>query len=1028
MKRALLTDFIREVKRSWSRYISIMAIVCLGVGFFAGLNASSPDMILTADTYYTDTNLMDIRIVSTYGLTDEDINALKVYPGIDTIEPTYTVDAILAAQDETYVIRAHSLPSVINQVTLIEGRLPEKPNECLIENGPFLPAQLTIGNTISLYLKDDDIFDSLVTDTFTIVGVIESPYYLTFEKGSSSVGTGGVSSYIMLPESSFALEVYTDVFATLTLTKDLSFNTPFYKNAVTSFVDGMDDFKQKREEERFDELVVEAQSEFDKEKNKALNKLSDAKKTLDDAKYTLDKAQKDLNANKKKALDGFEQAKQTLDGLNYQLSLIDQNQIQLLISTVEGLQAQILSVNNDLTTLNNNLASMKQLLATLDPSSMEYTQLSSEISQLETQIFAKNQELSGLQNALNPLLPQVNDYYQLLAGIKTCEDVLKTKPTVLKQLAAGQKEIDQGYRSYFDGLGKYNSSYEKAMKELDDAQKEIDDLAMTEWFIFTRTDNIGYSEFAENANRISAISKIFPAFFLSIAALVCLASMTRMVDENRTQIGVYKALGYNNTSIALKYLLYSGSATLIGCIIGLSLGFIVFPTIIFNAYRIMYRMPDVMAPFRIDIALQSILLAELATMGASAISCYKELSATPASLIRPKAPRNGKRVLIERIGFLWKRFSFTQKVTVRNLFRYKKRMLMTVIGIAGCTSLIVGAFGVRDSINAIGHKQFSEIAKQDVAVIFNKDFDIEGYKERSKNYPIDNQLFVSFHLAKIEREENTPLEISLIVPEDSKKFEDFVCLKTLKTQTPLPLTENGIMVSEKLASLVGVSVGQEISFTIDDKTYTATIDGIFENYLGHYFYMSKEYYQTLTNTEIELTQVFILSDADANVLGTHLIDDESVLALISFEDISKEFDDVISSLNIVVAVLITCAAFLALIVLFNLVNINVTERMRELATIKVLGFRDNEVTTYLYRENIILTLIGIVTGFGVGIILHQIVIQTLEIDTLLFGRTIAFLSYVYAAGLTIVFSILINIYTHFNLKRIDMIESLKSVE
>jgi len=1028
MSKNLFLDCLREIKKSWGRYFSIMAIVCLGVGFFAGINAASPDMIITAEQYYRDTNLMDIRIVSTHGLTDDDLSAISNYSNVYQVEKAYSYDAIQVTDVETRVIRLHSVPDNINKVRLIEGRMPSNPYECVVENGDILPNEFVIGYEIELYRNNEDISDTLKTNTFKIVGIVESPYYISFEKGASQIGTGGVNTFIMVNKDAFTLDVYTEIYATLEITKDHVFTSSEYKSAIDSFVDGMDGFVAERETIRYENIVQQAQDELDDAKEEAFEEFDKAKKELDSAKRQLDSGQRELDKNKQEAQAGFQQAEETLAMLNEQLALIDMAQIDQSIQTVNGLRLHAQTLEQEIATLDGELQLLLAELETLIPASPEYIDVETRILDINTQISNKTTEIATTNATIQTIDTQLSGYYQLIGGIETCENVLKDRTAVETALKNAQAKLNSGYREYRSGINEYNTEYEKVMQEIEDAQNEINDIEKTEWFVFTRDDNVGYSEFEENASRIAAIATIFPAFFLLIAALVCLTAMTRMVDENRTQIGSYKALGYSNIQIASKYLIYSGSATLIGALIGLSIGFVAFPNLVFNAYKIIYRMPNAITPYHIDLAIQSIILAEIATMGAATLSCYKELSTVPASLLRPKTPKNGKRVLIERIGFIWKHFSFTLKVTTRNLFRYKKKMLMTVIGIAGCTSLMVAAFGIKDSISAIGDIQFNEINKQSLIVILDKNTDINEYDTSTGEYDIDEQLYVSAHSAKCNRENASDVEFNIVIPNDISEIGKFVTLRTLNEKTPLSIENNGVLISQKFASLTNTKVNDYITFETDNQEYTVKVSGIYENYLGHYMYMSSEYYEEITNKEPTINQTFVVSDGNLTDLSSDLMNDDAVIAVIKMADIGQDLDDMISALNVVIAALIVCAAALAFIVLFNLVNINITERIRELATIKVLGFRDNEVTSYLYRENAILTVLGIFVGFGIGIILHRFVITTVEIDTMLFGRTIHLPSYIYSAIFTLAFSIIVNIYTHFSLKKINMIESLKSVE
>ena len=1096
MKRSLLKDTFREIKHNIGRYLSILLIVAVGVGFFSGIRAASPDMIETANEYYKDSSLMDLHFMSTLGLTEDDVDALKQQKGVDKVEAGYTLDVIKETNENTSVFRMFSLPSSVNKVWLMDGRFPKASNECVVENDTFKIGGLKIGDKIKFKLQSADITDDLVTDEFTIVGVIQTPYYITYDKGTSTSGNGSVSSYVMVLPETFKADYYTDIYLTLNATQSMSFNTTLYKDTVSKYADSLSDFIKERELARTTEVKADAQKTLDDKKATANQELADAQAELDKAYNQLATAQTTLDEKRKTADDGYAKAQSSLDYINTQLSNpnFDPTTVQQVRDNIPTIEAGINTANDslkqtqtsldtylnntyateisNLTQLNSTITSLKQqitdkqtLQATYPSDSAEYQTLQTQIENLNTQLTAKQtelntaqtnydtalasdatyQQLKGTITAINTQLTTLNtqltnantlvtSYDKLVAGKKEAESALATKDSTYAQLNEAQKTIDTAKASYNSGLATYNENKTKADKEIADAQQKIDDIEPAQWYTFTRDDNIGYSEYGENASRIKAISKIFPTFFLLIAALVCLTSMTRMVEESRGQIGTYKALGYSTGAIASKYLIYVGSATLIGCVIGLAVGFKVLPTVIFNAYNIMYRLPDVIAPFRWDEAIQSTVLAEATTLLVTWLTCAGELRAVPASLLRPKAPRKGQRVWLERWKGLWKHFTFSQKLTIRNLFRYKKRMIMTIVGIAGCTALTLAAFGIRDSVNAIGSIQFDQIMKQDAIVVLNTDdTDLEGYLQRSKDYPIKEQILLSSNNISVPRSNGKDdLDVTLVIPEDTSTFQDMVLLRTLSKHEELSLTDDGVIISEKMASLTNTKVGDNITFTYDNQNYEAKVTGIAENYVSHYLWMTENTYTKLTGKIPELNQAYVKatdnSAAGMDELGTILVKDEHVLAMSKVTTIRDNFDDAISSLNTVVGVLLIAACALAFIVLYNLVNINITERKRELATIKVLGFRDGEVTSYLYRENVILTIMGILVGLIGGIFLHKIIMNTLEIDSLLFGQRVYPISFLYASLITISFSIIVNIFTHFTLKKIDMIESLKSVE
>ncbi len=577
-----------------------------------------------------------------------------------------------------------------------------------------------------------------------------------------------------------------------------------------------------------------------------------------------------------------------------------------------------------------------------------------------------------------------------------------------------------------------------AQSRIEEGEKQIDELACPKWYFFTRDDNPGYSGLGDDADRINAIAAVFPVFFILVAALVSLTTMTRMVEEQRTQIGTLKGLGYSLGSIMFKFLAYSSIASIIGSVVGSVVGMWLFPTVIFDAYRIMYHMPSVISEFRWDYAVICTVVAVVGTGAAALSACYAEMMASPAVLMRPKAPKSGKRVFLEKVGFIWKRLGFIQKVTVRNLFRYKRKIFMTVLGISGCTALMLAGFGVKNSIEEIADKQFGSIFKYDMVEALDDDYNVEetakiGDSILAINGVDDILPMYSDNLKTVSSENVNSQNVTLYVPQSPEKLGRYISLHDRKTLQDVPIEDSGVVITEKLALLLGVKVGDEITvFDSRQNEYRIKISGIVENYASHFIYMTPEYYDEVFGSELEYNMIFTnLSDeysGSQNEISEKVLNLDGVLGISGTSSLMKDFDDMIGTLNYVVIVLILSASALAFVVLYNLSNVNVNERIREIATIKVLGFYDNEVTKYIFRENVVLTFMGIAVGLVLGIMLHRFVIVTAEIDTVMFGRNIKAVSYLYSAVLTALFAGIVNIALHFKLKKVSMVESLKSVE
>ena len=613
----------------------------------------------------------------------------------------------------------------------------------------------------------------------------------------------------------------------------------------------------------------------------------------------------------------------------------------------------------------------------------------------------------------------------------------------LEKLNEAKEKLDKAEKQYNEGLAKFNNEKSKAEKKIKDGEKnikkgeeDIKNIKAPEYYVFSRSDNLGYSEYKDNADRINSLSQVFPLFFFAIAALVSLTTVTRMIEEERIQIGTLKALGYSNFDISLKYLVYATTASLFGSFIGLILGYQFFPRLIYNAYSIMYNLPSLQISYYLKYALISIAIA-IACTGLSAYVVLREdLKSLPSVLMRPKAPKSGKRILLERIKPIWRRLSFTEKVTARNIFRYKQRMLMTVLGIAGCMALIVTGFGIKGSVSDIVSLQFNKISKYNAMVVFNKDAsakDSAAYQNVMNNiHEIKDRLQVYQEQVKVQEKDVNPQEVVLLVPKDAKDLNKFISLGNRKTNKKYNLGDDGVIISEKLAKLFKLKKGDIIKFkTSDNKTFEAKIDEITENYAGHYIYMSNKVYRNIFDKNPKYNAELLNYKYDTKFeedLSKTLNKQNKVLSISYNGAIQNTFGDSMSSLNIVVVVLTVSAALLAFIVLYNLTNINVSERIRELSTIKVLGFYDDEVTMYIYRENIILTLMGIVVGIFLGKILHMYILNTAEMDNMMFNPTLHWNSFVYAAILTIIFSSIVMFIMHIRLKKVNMIEALKSNE
>lgn len=921
---ALFKDAMREIRKSFGRFMSIFVIIALGCGFFTGLKATCPDMILTASQYFEDSRLMDMRLRSNIGVKSSDIAAVRSSEGVSGACAGYSKDLYYSYDDQNVVLKAISLNSNVsgsekhdlNVPVVIEGRLPQAKNECVVEKKMSSPDTFEIGNSITLLSPsaEEDIYDTLAYDTFEIVGIVVSPLYIGFERDASAVGSGKVNSNIFLPEEAFVCDYYTDLYIRL------------------EGMEGIDPFSEKYEEET-EKRGAAAAAAFERSVNERYDKI------MSDSQKKIDSAQTDT------------------DTLRAVLACGDDELNSLYGQAVRGAE---------------------QLQAQYDSMS----------------------ESGGARRAIvrSQLLQTEQKAQMLLSLINDTDGTVRAE--LEEQLAAAENELAA-------------------------AKEQLDSAAELKIYSDTRFSSSDYSSYKGDADKINNVSKAFPLFFIVIAALVCLTTMTRMVEEQRTVIGTYKALGYSSRHILAKYLIYGSVAAAAGSCIGSAIGLQVFPRMIINTYKIMYNIPGAVTPFRPWYMLAAAAVSLALTGSAVIFTCIRELKEQPAHIMRPRPPLSGRRVLLERIPALWNRLGFLMKVTVRNLLRYKKRFLMTLVGVSGCTALIITGFGLKNSITAIIDRQFDGIYKYSAIAALNTDSEdpLGAFEEcgdivsfiPARSFNVDAGNGGEDYSATVMVTDDTPSEYIEMKDENGND---------------LALGE-GVVLTQKLAQMCSLKVGDTVTFT--DSTgdeFTAQVSGVMRNYALNYVYMTCAEYERIFGEKTEYNIAILIADgsAEETEVKSELIADERVLGVTFKSDSTSGFMRSIESMNAIVLLLIVCAAFLAITVLYNLANINITERRRELATVKVLGFYDTETSAYIYRENIISTVIGILFGLALGRLLHYFVVITVEVEAVLFVRELVWWAYLLGAALTAVFAALVNIVLHFKLKKIDMAESLKSIE
>ena len=1018
MKSAMKKDFWREIKHTKSRFFSIMILVALSVAFLSGLKATAPDMKQTGDNYLDSLHLADIQVLSTLGLTDEDIDAIRAQKNIENAEGEYVLDAFASSGGAEAVVKVLSLSDQgINDVLLREGRMPARADECVVEENMLELLDISIGDTITLE-PDSKLDDALAGEEYTVVGTIRSPAYIAVERGTSTIGSGTVKAYLYLPREAFTLDYYTAAYARVSGAAEMTAFYDEYDDYIDSVIDALEPFGDERAALRHDSLVAEA-----------TEKLDDAQRELDDAKAEADeelgKAERELSDARKKLDDGWRDYRDGQQELKDSRAELDEAYQSLRDGEQEyadGLaqyEASLRELEDRKTAAGAGMA------AVTDPAAL---------AAMQEQLEQAQQQLDEAKAQLDAARAELDDGWKAYDdGEEKYADGAQELADAYVELTDGERDYRKGQREYEDGKAEADEKIADAQEKITDARREVADIESCEWYLFSRSYNPGYTGFGQDADRMANLASVFPIIFFLVAALVCLTTMTRMVEEQRVQIGSLKAMGYSGLAISRKYLFYGLLPSLTGGVFGLVIGYILFPKMIFTAYQIMYQMPDIELHAYADISLFSLLAAVACTTVATLWACLATLRETPASLMRPRTPKAGKRVFLEYIRPLWKRMSFTHKVTARNLFRYQKRFWMTVIGIGGCTALIIAGFGLRSSLLFTMSRQYDEL------------FHYSGQVTLSDNVLDDERQAVEDFLAGDERIVNyvpcaassatvttsgysTTAYVEVMEADEIGKVVD---LFDYKSGEPITMGDEGVYIDQKLSELLGVSVGD--TFFLDgDERGDVTVAGIYEHYTGHFVYMTPGYYESALGADGEPNAYllnFTSDDTDTcNAIFEKLLSLSGVATTSRMRDTQDTYMHSMERVDFVVVIIILAAAALAMVVLFNLSNINITERQRELATIKLLGFYDGEVSAYVYRENIVLTVFGILMGCFMGHWLHIYLVRSTEIDLMMFGRQTEWTAYVYAAILTMLFSVAVNILAHFRMKKIDMVESLKSAE
>lgn len=986
MKSMMRKTTVREIKNSFGRYFAILAIVALGVGFFAGLKMSMPDMHATADDYFEKLQLFDYRMLSTLGFEDSDVEAARAQADVRSAEGSVSFD--IAYVDEAgneSVMKVYSVTEDINGLSLVAGRIPEKADECVVDSNLY--DETAIGEKIVFSEKnEEEDLEQFAYKEYTIAGVARSSYYVNFERGNTSLGNGKISGFMYIPIEGFDVDYYTEIF--VKFDEDLPIYSDEYENYMDAKEAEWENFCEQLAMERYTEIKTEAETELADAEQELADKKADAEKELADAEQELKDGETELADGE----DKLNTARQELEDKEKEL---------------DAAEAQLKTAEEELAAQEAQVAQMEQIPQMAEQAAVARGQLEAAKAQLNQ---SKTQIASGRT--------------QIKEGKETLAEEEVT-------LAEAKQELADGWEEYNEAKAEFDEQIADAEAEIADAREEIAKIEEPDTYVLGRETNVGYACFESDSSIIEGIANVFPVFFFLVAALVCMTTMNRMVEEQRTQIGILKALGYGEASIMGKYMFYSGSAAVVGCVGGFFGGTWLFPTVIWYVYGIMYSMQNLVYVFDWKLATVSLTAALLCSIGVTWYTCHHELALVAAELMRPKAPKAGKRVFMEYLPFIWKRLKFLQKVSIRNVVRYKKRFFMMIIGISGCTALLVTGFGVKDSVADVAKMQYGEIQLYDMSISFSNPQEsadnvfAEKAEELKGTYVLASEKTMDLVV------DGNVKSVNMIIPEKEEGLGEFIDLHTEKGEALSYPGENEVVITNSLAEEFGLNVGEEIILRDDNlKEIKVKISGIAQNFVYNYVYLNCDTYEKQLGEMPEFKNVYLNfpEETDVHMAAVAFMKMDDVTSATVSEDVKERFDSMMASLDSVVILIIACAAVLAFIVLYNLTNINITERIREIATIKVLGFYKKETSSYVFRENIVLTGIGGIIGLGLGVLLHRFVMSQVKIDMVSFAVQIKPISYVYSLLFTFLFAMIINSVMSVKLEKINMAESLKSVD
>ena len=1092
-------DTLRLIKKTIKRFLTIFLMVFIGVSFMVGLLATPPIMYKSVDDYFDEYNFMDVQLYSSYGFDEEDVKVIQDTDNVDKVFASKYVDVFSSYKDLTYITRVQELDADLNQFELIEGRMPKEENEALIIGDEDFNTLVPQGETITVFLEDSEVTDSIKTTEYTIVGRVKSGQYMANQLETSSLNNLDVQNVIYVPNENFISDYYTTVFVTFKDAKSYTSFSKDYKEFIKDNLKELEDTALLQQDHRKNQIIEEVEEEIKKGEEELNSEISSAQKKIDDGKKKLEDAYiqilvgeatitqnekqiesgekeieenlKLLEENKKKIEDGkkevekqsgqsFDEAYQSIEAvyniytmiesiasdsggkttvseqieknneeIEAQQALVSKYQmerIQLQMSggsqsEIDALDEKIEECQNTIDTLNTTNLFLNTVITMYDNGTFE--------SILKTLDDNAN---GSVKDSYEQMKLIVDGEKQIDEGFKQIESAKAELESGKKQLEEGKKELESGRKEYESGLieinkaqEKLDAELEKARIELDKARQELEELPDSGWMLLDRESHYSSVLYDNNATQMNKIATIFPMLFFAVAALVCMTTMKRLVDEQRSQAGIFSALGFTKNQIIGKYVTYSFMSSLPASILGMLFGIPTYPVVIYWCWRLMYNLPDMKMFLPAYAGVIGVCSFTILMMIVTYFVAKEALDDMPSQLMRPKAPKKAKKVFLEYMPFIWNKLSFTSKVTARNLIRYKSRFFMTVLGVTGCTSLLVLGFGIKDSISQIIDIQYNDIFRYEFSITLDDalDFD-EMYTFIEDDNNITTAIPYISYSSKVYLDDEKTLTMHVI---DEDNYEEFVDLRTRSKKEKLEL-DDGAIISEKFARVNDLKVGDSITIeSANGIKKEVEITGICEMYFQHHLFMTTQEYEKTFNETLRYDLIAINAD-DGESFVEEYEEHELVKSVTDFETMKNRFQTMIEALDIIVIVILLASGSLAFVVLVNLTEVNISERIREIATLKVLGFFDGEVNSYIFKEILLLALIGAFVGLPVGKGMLTLVMNIIDMEMMMFGDDIKLMSYAYGFAITMGFAIIVLVSMKGSLKKVEMVESLKSVE